>query len=160
MMIRLIVAMDSRHGIGKKGFQPWYIPTDEKFFTEHTKLYGGHVLVGSTTFRTFKGPLIDRHNYVLTRDETPITGTILVHDLTKFMEDFRNRDLWVIGGAQVFAQVMDADLADELYITHIAADFGCDQFFPAYDAFHKVEDSGPQQENGFSFNFVRYGTRK
>src|SRR5665213_2784251 len=100
-MIRLIVALDRKRGIGKNGGQPWSIPADEQFFTEQTKLYGGNVLVGSTTFQTFKGPLAERQNFVLTRQSEPIEGVELVHDLKKFLDGFRDKDLWVIGGANV-----------------------------------------------------------
>ena len=155
-MIRLIVAVDRKQGMAKKGFQPWFIPADEKFFTEQTKLYGGNVLVGRTTFKTFKGPLADRNNYVLTSQTEPIAGVEIINDLMQFLESFLDKDLWVVGGAQVFDQVMEAGLADELYITHIEADFGCDQFFPNYEAFKLAEKGDPQEKNGFIFYFAKY----
>ncbi|MGC1177122.1 MAG: dihydrofolate reductase [Candidatus Saccharimonadales bacterium] len=159
-MIRLIVACDRKRGMAKKGFQPWYIPEDEAYFTEETKKYGGNVLVGSTTFKTFHGPLAGRQNYVLTRDETPINGVELVHDLGGFLESLEGRDLWVIGGARVFAQVMEAGEADELYVTRIEADFGCNQFFPDYEAnFQLVERGDLKEQNGFIFSFARYAKK-
>jgi dihydrofolate reductase len=156
-MIRLIVAVDRKRGLAKNGFQPWYIPADESFFTQQTKLYGGNVLVGSTTFKTFKGPLVDRHNYVLTHNREPIAGVELVSDLMKFLRDFREQDLWIVGGANVFAQVMEARLADELYITNIEADFGCNQFFPEYEKQLSVVEKGElREQNGFIFSFNKY----
>ena len=156
-MIRLIAAIDRQNGIAKQGFQPWYIPDDEAYFTKQTQSFGGTVLVGSTTFKTFKGPLTGRQNYVLTKEKEPIPGVTLVHDLDKFLKDFRNdKDLWVIGGANVFAQVIESGQADELYLTHIQADFGCNQFFPAYDGFELAEQSDLHEQNGFIYNFARY----
>ncbi len=114
-------------------------------------------MVGSTTFRTFKGPLVDRQNYVLTRHAEPIDGVELVHNLDKFLTDFADRDLWVIGGAAVFEEVIKLGKADELYITHIAADLSCDQFFPEYASdFTLVEQGEPQTQNGFSFLYAKY----
>lgn len=156
-MIRLIAAIDRRRGIGKNGGQPWYIPEDEAYFTEKTKSLGGNVLVGSTTYQTFRGPLSERQNYLLTSKKDPIQGVELVHDLEKFLHDFQNRDLWVIGGANVFSQVMELGKADELYLTHIEADFGCQQFFPSYeDEFSLIGQSELQEQNGFIFSYRQY----
>lgn len=159
-MIRLIVAVDRKLGLAKGGLQPWYIPDDEHFFTEETKKYGGHNLMGSRTFelsllnKPFDG---GRETYVLTRNPQPIEGAHVVNDLDKFLKEFEERDLWVIGGANVFAQVMDAGKADELYITHIEADFGCNQFFPEYEQNYKLaEKSDLHEENGFIFYYAKY----
>lgn len=157
-MNRLIVAVDRKLGLAKRGFQPWYIPNDERYFKEQTKSHGGDVLIGKTTFQGFKnGPLSGRQNYVLTHSTEPIEGVTLVHDLNKFLEDFRDKDLWIVGGAKVFDEVMKLGKADELYITHIDADFGCDQFFPAYEhAFKLAEQTDPEEQNGFTFTYARY----
>lgn len=158
-MNRLIVAVDRKLGLAKQGFQPWYIPNDEQYFTDQTKKYGGHVLYGSRTYELslLRKPLVERQNYMLTRDKTPVEGLEVVNDLAKFLNDFHDRDLWVIGGANVFAQVMQAGKADELYITHIEADFGCNQFFPEYEqAFKLAEKSDLHEENGFIFSYAKY----
>ena len=156
-MIRLIAAIDRKRGISKDGFQPWSIPDDEQFFTEQTQLHGGNILVGSTTFKMFHAPLSGRNNYVLTRDNTPVEGAELVHNLEKFLNDFQNRDLWIIGGANVYSQVMALGKADELYLTKIEADFGCNQFFPAYDeGFVLKEQSELHEQNGFIFSYCVY----
>lgn len=158
-MIRLIAAIDRKRGIGKYGIIPWYIPEDEQFFTDQTKTHGGHVLTGGVTFRkTYKhGPLKDRHNYILTHDTSPIPGAVVVNDIAKFLEEWGDKDLWVSGGAGVFEEVMRAGKADELYLTHIDADFGCDRFFPEYEKDYKlVEQSEPCEQNGFRFIYARY----
>ncbi len=156
-MIRLIVAIDRKSGLAKKGFQPWYLPEDERYFTEKTKSFGGENLIGSTTFKTFQGPLTERKNYVLTRDDTPIEGVELVHNIENFLKTYKGKDLWIVGGTNVFQQVMDLGYADELYITHIDADFGCDQFFPEYnDKFVLSSTSENREENGFTFQYCVY----
>ena len=131
-MIRLIAAIDRKRGIAKHGGMPWFIPEDEKYFTTQTKMRGGCVLTGGRTFRdTYQGkPLIDRQNYILTHADTPIEGVILVHDLGKLLDEFKDKELWVSGGAEIFKEIMDADKADELYLTHIDADCGSDKGFP------------------------------
>lgn len=158
-MIRLIAAVDRKLGIAKHGGLPWSIPEDENYFTTQTKTHGGNVLTGGTTFRnTYKGrPLVDRQNYILTHKDETIEGVTVVHDLNKLLDEFKNDELWVAGGAEVFKEIMDAGRADELYLTHIDADFGCDQFFPQYEgAFKKVEESEIREQNGFQFVYVKY----
>jgi dihydrofolate reductase len=156
-MIRLIAAIDRKRGIAKNGFQPWSIPDDEAYFTKETQQYGGVVLVGSTTFKTFRGPLPNRTNYILTKDKTPIAGVELVHSLEKFLKDFQNHDVWVVGGANVFAQVLQMGKADELFLTRIEADFGCNQFFPEFNSTHKLRDQSQlHEENGFLYTYEVY----
>lgn len=156
-MIRLITAIDRKRGISKDGFQPWYIPDDEQYFTEMTQQHGGNVLVGSTTYKLFHAPLANRTNFVLTRDKTPIEGVELVHNLEKFLKEYQEKDLWVIGGANVYAQVMQLGKADELYLTKIDADFGCSQFFPDYEqGFTLKEQSQLHEQNGFIFSYFVY----
>ncbi len=160
-MIRLIVAVDRKLGLAKRGFQPWSIPDDEHYFAEQTKSHGGDVLIGRTTFDSFRhGPLAGRQNYVLTHSTEPIEGVTLVHDLDEFLRGFESKDLWVAGGAKVFAEFITAGKADELLITHIDADFGCDQFFPAYeDGFKLADRTEPKEQNGFTFYYARYVRR-
>ncbi len=156
-MIRLIVALDNKLGIAKAGKQPWKIPEDEQYFATQTKTYGGNVLSGSTTFKTYNKPLVDRHNFVLTHSQEPIEGAKLVHDLDKFLEDYQDKDLWVAGGADVYRQIIDAGKADELYITHISADLDCDQFFPEFEAnFTKIEESETHHQNDYAFTYAKY----
>ncbi len=160
-MIRLIAATDRKSGLAKQGFQPWNIPDDEKYFNDHTKSHGGNVLIGAITFKTIGRPLVERQNYVLTRDKTPVEGVELVHDLESFLKDYKDRDLWVVGGANVFSQVIGADKADELYITHIEADFGCNQFFPEFvEKFKLVDESELHEQNGFIYRYAVYKKNK
>jgi dihydrofolate reductase len=158
-MIRLIVAMDQKRGIAKQGQTPWDIPNDMAYFVTHTKSYGGNILVGGTTFRNGlkNKPLAGRTTFLLTRSEQPIAGVQLVHDLTPWLVAMEKQDVWVIGGASVYEQILEQDKADELYITHIDADLDCDQFFPPYQSkFRLQSQSQPQEQNGFHYIFSVY----
>jgi dihydrofolate reductase len=159
-MIRLIAAIDRKNGLAKNLVMPWCIPEDEKYFTDQTKTYGGNVLTGKTTFvETYHGnPLKNRQNYIVTHDPAPIEGAIVVNDLAKFLEEFKD-DLWVAGGGIVFEEVMKLGRADELYLTHIDADFGCDTLFPAYEDFELAEQGEPREQNGFRFIYAVYRRR-
>lgn len=159
-MIRLIAAIDRERGIAKHGAIPWSIPEDEQFFSDETKKYGGHVLSGKRTFETYQGPLAGRHNYILTHQADPAPGAELVHDLPAFLASFKDRDLWVAGGADVFHEVLKLGLGDELYLTHVDARFGCDRFFPSYESdFTENSRSEVREQNGFRFYYARYTRR-
>lgn len=157
-MIRFIAAIDRKRGLAKHGFMPWHIPEDEQYFTDQTKSLGGNVLTGGVTFRqTYHGPLRDRQNFILTHDPAPIPGATVVNDLAGFLEGFKDKELWVAGGAAVFEQIISTDYAIELYLTLIDADFGCDQFFPDYEpAYQLAEQSEPREQNGFHFSYARF----
>lgn len=163
-MIRLIAAIDRKRGLGKNGNMPWNIPEDAQYFSDQTKTHGGHVLTGGVTFRNnYKSrPLPGRHNYIMTRQAEDIPGATVIRsqaELRSLLKEFKGegKDMWVSGGAEVFQQIMDDGLADELYLTHIDADFGCDRFFPEYeDKFKLVEESEEREQNGFRFTYARY----
>jgi dihydrofolate reductase len=154
-MIRLIAAIDRSRGIAKGGLQPWKIPADEQYFKDKTHLYGGNILMGKKTFSVIGHPLPNRRNFVLTQDEGEnVEGVEFVRDLDGFLQNF-HEDIWIIGGASVFDQTIDR--ADEVYLTHIEADFGCDQFFPeTAEKLELTEKSDLQEENGFIFTYRVY----
>lgn len=153
-MIRLIAAIDQKRGIAKGDVQPWFIPTDEKYFLEQTSKWGGEVLMGAKTYEIIGHPLSNRKNYVATSDAVMVNGAEIVSDLVEFLKGF-GRDLWVIGGASIFEQALP--YADELFLTEIQADFGCDKFFPEFNpTFMPFGGDEPQTENGFTFKFNIY----
>ena len=153
-MIRHIVAIDSQRGIAKNGVQPWKIPEDEQYFQAQTKTHGGVVLMGRKTFAIIRHALAERENFVLSRDANlQLVGATVVADLQSFLET--HDDVWIIGGAEIFAQTLAA--ADELYITKIEADLGCDQFYPEYaDTFELVSQSPVASQNGYKYAFCVY----
>lgn len=154
-MIRVIVATDEKRGIARDGVQPWDLPEDVAYFNAQTKTHGANILVGSTTFKLFDEPLAGRTNYVVTRHDDPIPGAIVVHDVRKFLQSVD--DIWVIGGAALYEQVIGEQLADELYITHIDANFGCDKFFPKYEPAYVLHTMGePHEQNGVTFRYAVY----
>ncbi len=155
-MIRFIVAVDEKLGMAKDGRQPWHLPTDEKYFLEQTQKYGGVVVMGRPTFEVIGHPLKERRNIVLSKKLHQAEGVEIAADLQQALHIAP--DIWVIGGASIFAQTLQ--LADELYITRIEADFACDQFFPEFEEdFDLISKSIPYHENGVTFTFCIYGKK-
>lgn len=157
-MIRHIVAVDASRGIAKDGRIPWDLPADGKYFWDMTAKYGGRILMGYKTFETMKRPMAGRENYIATRSQDNyVQGAQAVHDLDVFMDSFKE-DLWIIGGSEIYDQTLKR--ADELYITEIDAEFGCDRFYPSYkEQFELSRQSTVHQENGLRYRFCVYVKR-
>ena len=157
----LIAAVDQNWAIGKGGDQLCYIPADLKRFRALTT--GHPVILGRKTLATFPGgrPLKNRRNLVLSRDPAfSPEGAEVFRDLDSLL-DAAPADSFVIGGASVYTALLTA--CDTAYITKIHAAWPeADAFFPDLDenpAWEAVEESGPQEDGGFSFRYVTYRRR-
>jgi len=157
-MIRLIAAIDLKRGIATNKGIPWKLPTDVHYFREKTKDYV--ILMGTNMYNEKTRPFRDRTNVVVTHLVGPLRdGFSAVNSLKEFFEKYGNQDLWIVGGANLFSQTIN--LADELYLTQIKADFNCTKFFPLYeDKFVLKSRSQPQIENGIGFCFDVWVKRK
>lgn len=150
-MIRLIAAMDDHRGIAKKGQIPWHIHDDIVRFRKLTLQFGANILMGRRTYDAMTDYLKGRNNYIVSHTDLDLpAGINLVNDLDSFITNFKS-DLWVIGGAQIFASTIK--YADELYLTLIESDFNCDQFFPDYSGFKLKTNDGPHSENDLRFSY-------
>lgn len=153
-MIRQIVAIDSKRGISKKGQQPWNLPNERRYFIDTVRTHGGNILRGRREYGVLGHVFPGVPNYILTHQTEPIDGATLVHDLEAFLTDFQE-DLWVIGGAEVYAQTLAQ--SDELYVTEIEADFQCDKFYPDYQQdFQLVSRREMPVENNLRYSFCLY----
>jgi len=153
MKLILIAALTKNRVIGKNGAVPWDIPEDIQRFKQLT--LGHAVLMGRRTFDTLSEPLTDRRNVVLTSREIPGVETYptIAGALQALQEE---NDVYVIGGGQIFAQLLTD--AAELRLTIIDRKIEGDTFFPPYEhligpAFQVASTS---KRDGFSFvHYVR-----
>lgn len=142
-MIKLIIAVDRANTIGwSSGDLPWVSPQDMRHFRELTT--GGTVVMGHKTFVSLKRPdgLPNRRNIVLTKKPySEIKGTtgdnveiissldwIIAHQAR--LGDVKVDDLWIIGGAQVYAEVIRRKIVDEIYLTQVHTNSGADVTMP------------------------------
>ncbi len=153
-MIRLIAATDSKRGIAVASGVPWRLPGDVAYFHEQTEL--GLIVMGWATYSEFAAPLHDRVNYVLTRSDAPLRpGFEGTHTFDALLADHRGDDVWVIGGAAVFAATIAQ--ADELFVTQVEGDFDCIKFFPPYTEEFVMYDRGkPHQDGDVRYRFERW----
>lgn len=149
-MIRAIAAIDDKRGLADDDGIPWSLPSDRAHEREETR--GGNLLMGYNTYLEFTSAPDNRHWFVLTDGAEPLReGFEPVTDLKNFMEN-PPRDLWLFGGAGVFAQTID--YADELWLTRVDGDFHCTKFFPEFEnQFELVQQGRPQSENGVTFQY-------
>ena len=67
MIKSIIVAVAENGVIGKDNDLVWHLPADMRYFKNTT--IGHHVIMGRKTFESFKKPLKDRTNIVITRNQ-------------------------------------------------------------------------------------------
>ena len=129
----IFVAAVAKNGvIGKRNSLPWYLPEDLKRFKQITT--GKNVLMGKNTFDSIINrlgkPLPDRKNIVVTTkhdQEFPENVTVL-HHLEPILNHPQIDELYVIGGGQMYKQLIDS--ADKLHLTHVHDDIDGDVLFP------------------------------
>ena len=130
MTLSAIVAMASNRCIGRDNALPWRLPADLKRFKQLTM---GHTLIlGRKTYESIGRPLPGRTFIVVTRqrDYAP-EGVQVAHSLEQALELARGDEVFIAGGADLYAQTMDR--VQRLYLTHIARDFPGDTRFPDVD---------------------------
>ena len=121
--------MDTNSGVATDTGIPWKLPGDAAYFEKQTTT--GVILMGWATYNEFAAPLHGRQNYVLTRDQSRLrSGFQASASLDDLITSHPNEDVWVIGGAFVFAETIER--ADELFLTQVLQDFHCTKFFPDY----------------------------
>jgi dihydrofolate reductase len=150
-MIRLIAAIDSQRGIATDSGIPWTLPGDSAYFRAKTS--SGLIVMGRATYDEFAAPLHDRENFVFTTASAPLrNGFQVVTSLAQLRAANPGEDVWVIGGASVYAETIGQ--ADELLLTQVRGDFGCTKFFPPYRAAFALQgQSEDHQERGVTYQF-------
>ena len=110
--MKLIVAVDKEWGIGYKGDLLARIRADLLNFRDLTA--GKVVILGSNTLATFPGgkALKNRTNIVLhPSQDYKVENTTVVHSIEELLEEvkkYNTDDVFVIGGASVYRQMLDA----------------------------------------------------
>ncbi len=109
--------------------------------------------MGRATYDEFAAPLHGRDNFVLTTQPGSLrAGFRSVAGLDQLSTDHPGEDIWVIGGAAVYAETIND--ASELLITQVLADFNCTKFFPAYSAqFVLATQSEDHEDGGIKYRF-------
>lgn len=157
MTVTLVVAMGTNAVIGVDGGLPWRLPEDLAHFKQLTM---GHPMVmGRTTFESIGRPLPGRTTIVLTRDpDWSADGVEVAPNLEAALTRAKELDdeVFVVGGAQVYAEALESGVVDQLCVTRVAASPDGDTFFPAID-WERWRPVGHIPHGGeLSFDIVMY----
>src|SRR6201991_2764048 len=159
--IVLMVAVAENGVIGSAGAIPWRLKSDVQRLKAMTM--GKPVVMGRKTFESLRRPLPGRTNIVVTRDANyrapgAVVTTSLENARAVALGDALRRsatEIAVIGGAEIYAQWMDA--ADRLDVTEVHVRPEGDTRFAAIDPARWEEVSraknpaGPDDSADFSY---------
>lgn len=158
-MIRAIVAVDEKWGIGKKNDLLFHLPEDMKFFRQKT--LNSTVCMGYNTLLSFPGgkPLPKRENIVICPKSVNRDDLICVHTMEDMLAELKKRsgDIFVIGGATFYHTMLY--YCEEVLVTKVAADGGAEVFFDNLDKdprFTCVYESEPVKSGEYSIKFTTY----
>ena len=159
-MFNIILAVDSNYGIGKSSFinLPWDFKQDLKYFksitTHHTNSY---IIMGRKTADTFKKPLPNRKNIVITsqkdyrKSEGFITYSSIIEVIKFFFYNTEEFKAFIIGGSMIVNEILNyPKYIDNMYITRINHDYECDI------KVEKLEDVLLNYDSSFETNYTVY----
>lgn len=132
---KAIAAMSLNRVIGVDGKIPWHLPDDFKWFKQITS---GHVvLMGRKTFESLGRPLPNRLNIVVTR-RGEIPGVTTISDPAAFDPAQFEPDVFVIGGAEIYAQLLPR--CSDLYLSVVNREVEGDAFFPEFESLFELKE--------------------
>jgi dihydrofolate reductase len=96
---------------------------------------------------------------VITRNpDFKAEGITVLSSLDEVLKKFSGQDVFIIGGAEIYAQSMS--LADKIFLTRIYQLFEGDSFFPAIDEriwkVKREEMHEPDEKNPYRYAFIDY----
>jgi dihydrofolate reductase len=168
MKTSLIVAMDNNGGIGKDNTLLWRLPADMEFFKKMTT--GKIVIMGRKTYESIPEkfrPLPDRHNIVITTKlGYNAKGCTVCSSLGGAMLEAEKLgdEAFIIGGGEVYRLVMESEIVDEMYITHVHANLDVDTRFPDFEweewDMDVVLEQDVDEKHKYSFQTAKYSKIK
>lgn len=162
--MKAIVCVSENWGIGKNGKMLFHLPADLLFFKQNT--LNKIVVMGRSTFESLpSGALKDRTNIVLTSNSDfsakDITVLGSIPQLLDFIKKYDPEDIYVIGGEQIYTQLLT--YCSACLITKVFASAPADTFFPNLDLIDNWEiagSSGVFEQNGLKYSHIEYINKK
>lgn len=143
--------------LGNKGELPWRLPEDLAFFKNTT--LGHSIIMGRSTYESFKKPLPERHHIVISSTGVSTSDNVeCFNSIDEFMESTRDttKDIYVIGGASIYKQFLP--ICDKLLITEIQSSFEADTFMPEFHSSFKLTEQSEvlTSGSGLQYKFTTY----
>ncbi|MCX6904075.1 MAG: dihydrofolate reductase [Verrucomicrobia bacterium] len=134
--LKAIAAMSLNRVIGRGNQIPWRLPEDFKWFKRMTT--GQIIVMGRKTFESIGQPLPNRTTIVLSRGAFHHEGVRTISDLAQLELTHEDREVFVCGGAEVYAQALP--LCSDLYLTLVKRVVEGNVLFPPFeDRFELIE---------------------
>ncbi len=158
MRLHLIYARAANGVIGMQGRLPWHLPEDLAHFKRTT--LGCPVIMGRKTWDSLPPkfrPLPGRANVVITRQDGWCVDGVLTADSLQTAMDLcaSQPDVWVIGGAQIYAQALP--WASTVEVTEIELEVEGDAFAPPLGSeWTSTRRESHVSTTGVAFHFVTY----
>ncbi len=158
MRLHLIYARAANGVIGMQGRLPWHLPEDLAHFKRTT--LGCPVIMGRKTWDSLPPkfrPLPGRANVVITRQNGWCVDGVLTADSLQTAMDLcaSQPDVWVIGGAQIYAQALP--WASTVEVTEIELEVEGDAFAPPLGSeWTSTRRESHVSTTGVAFHFVTY----
>lgn len=130
--ITMIAAVGKNKELGKDNKLLWHLPEDLNFFKQQTM--GKPIIMGKKTLDSLPRLLPGRLHLVLTHQQLEETNQVKVfRDIDSLVEFIKTLDqeVMVIGGAQVYKQMLD--LSDKMILTEVEAETEADVYFPEFN---------------------------
>lgn len=163
MILSIIAAVAANGAIGNKGDLIYRLPSDLVRFKKLTTAHS--VIMGRKTFESLpNGPLPNRKNIVITsrnlgRDDI-VCAESIEDAVIKANACEPDEEIFIIGGASVYSEMLKRDLIDKIYLTEIGdTPEEADAFFPEIpDSFDVTwaEYHEKDERNKYDFSFVNY----
>jgi dihydrofolate reductase len=129
MTITLIAAAAENNALGKDNQMIWRLPDDFKRFKQLTT--GHYIIMGRKTLESMNGPLPNRTNIVITRQQDyTYEGCTIVNSLDAALAACpQNEEVFIIGGGEIYKQSLAK--ADKIELTRVLGiSPEADAFFP------------------------------
>lgn len=130
-MIIYIAAYDQNRGIGWQGNWPRIAADRERF---HKLISNKTIVMGSRTYDDYKAfkKFVDiKKAYVLSRKPGLLPDAEVINNLNDIIEIGKEGDVWVIGGGEVFRELLP--YTDKLFLTEVKGVYEARASFPDID---------------------------
>ncbi len=167
MRFSIILAVDNKNWIWKNGDLAWKLSGDMKYFKNITSSTidtqkQNVVVMWRKTWDSIPAkfrPLPGRVNCVLSRsyENKDNKYSSLENCLSDLEKNKSIENIFIIGWANLYNQVLDNPMLDKIYLTKVEWDYNCDVFFDwVPDNFKLESESEINTENNVEYRFLVY----
>jgi dihydrofolate reductase len=112
--------------------------------------------------------LTERVNAVITKNEEFDEADCLVfpsvESALQYFDDKEDRDVYIIGGGQIYKYCLELDVVEEMFITEVKEEFEADTFFPELqeDNWNKelLMEWKADEKNRYDFDIYLYKRKR